>query len=149
MSSEFLMLQGILWPPIYLQTDVLLVCSGQWSLCPHLEGKEKVDTLKKNSQLSKDFFLACGGGTQTDHQMTLSLLRNLPTLSRKDRCRAGKWSEGEGGQYVVPFWPDREAWKMSDKSYVCPEASRSKELQMCICDPPSRALSAQLVVTSY
>lgn len=56
MSSEFLMLQGKLWPPIYLQTDVLLVRLGQWSLCLHLEGKEKE---KENSQLSKDFFLAC------------------------------------------------------------------------------------------
>lgn len=66
---------------------------------PSFGRKRKSRYLEKTHNYPKTSFLLVG--TQTDHQMTSSLLRNLPRLSRKDRCRAGRWSEGEGGQYVV------------------------------------------------
>lgn len=73
MSSEFLMLQGKLWPPIYLQTDVLLVCSGQ-CLSLHLEGKRKKQILWENSQLSKDFFHGCGDSNWSPDELTVEKL---------------------------------------------------------------------------
>lgn len=86
---------------MYLQTDVLLVCSGQWSLLSFERKKKKyVGTVRELTTIRR--LLSCLWGLKLITRRTSSLLRNLPRISRSNCCRAGC-------QYVAL---SGKAWRM-------------------------------------